>query len=166
VPESPLTADAPFIPTTRDLWLNGIWFVSLGLTLMTALITGLVKQWLAKYLSGVTGSPAQRACTREFRYQGLAFGGVALIIELLPMLMNAALLLFFVGLILYLQDLTGNGGITKAIIILTCITFGFYLVTSALPIFVPQCPYNTSLTSVLVFPYHVIRLLPQLFRIL
>jgi hypothetical protein len=159
VPASPLAADTPFSPTSRDLWLNGVWFVSLALTLMMALMIGIVKQWLAKYLAGVTGSACERSCTREFRYQGMSFWGVALIVELLPMLMNAALLLFFVGLILYLQDLTGNGAITKAIIILTCIIFGFYVVTSALPILVPQCPYHTSLTSVLLFPFRMFQLL-------
>jgi hypothetical protein len=133
--------------------------VSLGLTLMTALITGLIKQWLNFYLSDATGeSPRQRALIHYYRYKGISLWGVSPIIELLPVLMNTSLLLFFVGLILFSRDLTGTGSITTAIIAITTVSFGFYLVTSALPIISMQCPYKTSLTGILLFPYRLLHL--------
>ena len=150
IPESSLSFGSSVTPTSRDLWLNGLWLVSLALTLMTALITGIIKQWLNYYTSDVSGSSEYRSCLRQFRHRGLSLWGVSAIIELLPVLMNISLLLFFVGLILYTQDLTGTEHITKAIIAVTSSSFAFYLVTSALPILLPQCPYKTSLTSILL----------------
>lgn len=154
IPESPLTlASTTFTPSTRDIWLNGIWFFSLGLTLVTALMTGLVKQWLNSYLSDVNGSPKERACTRRLRYKGLSMWGVWHIMRLLPVLMNVSLFLFFIGLILYTQDLTGARGITISIIVLTGVLFAFYLVTSALPIVASNCPYKSSLTDSILFTW-------------
>jgi hypothetical protein len=123
---------------------------------MTALITGLIKQWLNYYVSDTPGSPKRRACIRQFRFKGITAWGVSPFVELLPVLMNTCLFLFFLGLILFSQDLTESEGITAVIIVLTCVSFAFYLVTSALPIFWPQCPYKTSLTSILYFFYTLI----------
>ena len=110
--------------------MNGLWIVSLGLTLMTTLIIGLIKQWLNYYLSNVDGSPKHRACIRRFRYNAVYIWGVSAIIELLPILMNVSLLLFFAGLVLFSHGLNGSDGITKAVIALTCLSFALYLVTS------------------------------------
>jgi hypothetical protein len=145
---SSLTHDTTFIPMKRDIWLNGIWFVSLGLTLSTALITGMIKQWLHFYLADISGTPKDRASTRQFRYAGLSIWGVPTIIKLLPILMNTSLLLFFIGLALFTQGLTGAEGITAVVIFMTSVLFLFYLVSSLLPIWKPQCPYKTSLSSV------------------
>jgi hypothetical protein len=147
VNESSLTADSVFQPEQRDIYLNGLWFGSLGLTLCTALITGLVKQWIHFYVADITGTPKDRAYTRQFRYMGLSIWGVSPIIELLPVLMNASLLLFFAGLILFLQGLSGTAVITKVMIVLTCVSFFFYVGTSFLPLWNPQCPYKTSLSA-------------------
>jgi hypothetical protein len=148
VPPSPLNRDTTFVPMKRDIWLNGIWFLSLGLTLSTALIAGMVKQWLHFYLTDVAGTPKDRGSIRQFRYAGLSVWGVSPIIEMLPVLMNASLLLFFVGLVLFTQGLTGAEGITAVVIVMTCVLFFFYLASSLLPMWNPQCPYKTSLSSV------------------
>jgi hypothetical protein len=150
VPPSPLTHDTTFAPMKRDIWLNGIWFVSLGLTLSTALITGMIKQWLHFYLADISGTPKDRASIRQFRYAGLSIWGVPPIIEMLPVLMNASLLLFFIGLVLFIQGLSGAEGITAVVILMTCILFLFYLTSSLLPMWKPQCPYKTSLSSVFI----------------
>jgi hypothetical protein len=145
---SPLTRDTIFVPLKRDIWLNGIWFLSLGLTLSTALITGMIKQWLHFYLADISGTPKDRASIRQFRYAGLSIWGVSPIIEMLPILMNVSLLLFFIGLVLFTQGLSGAGGITAVVISMTCVLFLSYLVSSLLPMWNPQCPYKTSLPSV------------------
>lgn len=149
VPHSALTHDVPFVPATRDVWLFGIWLVSLGLTLSAALIIGMIKQWLRFYLADVQGSPKDRASIRQFRYMGLSIFGVSPMIELLPILMNASLLLFFTGLVLFSQGSTGTEGVTVVIICLTCALFVFYLGTSILPIWNPQCPYKTSVSNII-----------------
>jgi hypothetical protein len=152
---SNMTHDTPFTPARRDIILNGLWMASLGLTLTTALITGLVKQWLHYYLADASGSPKERACIRQFRFIGLAAWGVSPIIEFLPVLMHGSLLLFFAGLILFCQGLSGMEGVTAFIIALTCISFLFYIGTSLLSVWFPQCPYKSSLSIVFNLFYRV-----------
>ncbi|KAG6842758.1 hypothetical protein H0H93_003582 [Arthromyces matolae] len=45
VPKSTLSP-GDVIHTSLDVWVNGLFFASLGLSLSTALLTVLVKQWL------------------------------------------------------------------------------------------------------------------------
>ncbi|KAG6846983.1 hypothetical protein H0H93_010754, partial [Arthromyces matolae] len=45
VPKSTLSPGS-VVHTTKDVWVNGLFFTSLGLSLTTALLTVLVKQWL------------------------------------------------------------------------------------------------------------------------
>ncbi|KAK0442852.1 hypothetical protein EV421DRAFT_2056395, partial [Armillaria borealis] len=42
---SPLNPSIAFVPATTDVWVNGLWFTSLFLSLTTALVAVLVKQW-------------------------------------------------------------------------------------------------------------------------
>jgi hypothetical protein len=154
---STLTHDTPFMPATRDIWLNGQWFVSLGLSLAVALISGLIKQWLNSYTSQTVGTPKRIACTRQFRYMGLSAWGVSFIIELLPLLMNTSLFLFLIGLVLFLQGFDGTHGIQIAVIALTSALFLFYLVSGFLPIVYPQCPYKSSLSQVISFSIKLVK---------
>jgi hypothetical protein len=96
----------------------------------------------------VTGTPRTRACIRQYRLIGLQKWRVTYLVGFLPTVMNVSLLLFFIGLVLFFQKLKGSASITIAIICLTCFAFVFYIGTSGLPIWDPQCPYKSSLTEV------------------
>ena len=157
IPFAAITYDSPFVPEPRDVWLNGLWFVSLGLTLSVALITGLIKQWLNFYIAETIGSPKQVACTRQFRYMGLSAWGVSLIIELLPLLMNASLFIFLIGLVLFLQGLNGTQEIQVAVVALTSTLFILYVVSGILPIWNPQCPYKSSLSQTINFGVRIVK---------
>ena len=148
---SPLTHDSVFRPESRDVWLNSLWIISLSLTLSTALITGLIKQWLNFYIAETAGSPKRIACIRQFRIMGLRAWGVSEIIELLPILMNASLFLFLVGLVLFLRGLSGTRGIEEAVIVLTSTLFAFYVMSGLFPVWNPGCPYKTSLSQMFAF---------------
>jgi len=39
-PKSPLNYTSTFTPDSQQVWLNGLWLISLGLTLSTALVDG------------------------------------------------------------------------------------------------------------------------------
>lgn len=147
VPSSALNVNTPFNSSFRDICLNGLWLVSLALTLAIALVAGIIKQWLHFCLVEAMGSPKHRACVRHFRFTGFKIWHVEGIIELLPVLMNASLLLFFLGLILYTQDLSGAVGVTWTLVGLTAFSFLLYLGSSFIPVLIPQCPYKTSLTK-------------------
>ncbi|KAK0471543.1 hypothetical protein IW261DRAFT_1553494 [Armillaria novae-zelandiae] len=105
VPLSPFSPDATFIPATIDVWVNGLWFTSLALSLTTALVAVLVKQWLHHYTSLPSGTPQERSHVRQYRYMGFQRWNVPMITGLLPVLMHASLALFFAGLSVFLYPL-------------------------------------------------------------
>ncbi|KAF8915758.1 hypothetical protein CPB85DRAFT_1217328, partial [Mucidula mucida] len=91
-----------FSPPHSQLWINGLWYTSLSLSLITALVAVLAKQWLHQYMSMTSGTPLHRSLLRQFRYEGLQAWRVPLIIGLLPLLMHLSLGIFFIGLIIFL----------------------------------------------------------------
>ncbi|KAJ7486932.1 hypothetical protein FB451DRAFT_957821, partial [Mycena latifolia] len=98
---TPRSPDAPPLQPSA-LWINGLWFTSLTLSLATALLAVLAKQWLRQYSSFITGSIRTRALIRQFRYTSLEKWGVRLMIGLLPTLLHAALFIFLGGLVVLL----------------------------------------------------------------
>ncbi|KAF9067323.1 hypothetical protein BDP27DRAFT_1155159, partial [Rhodocollybia butyracea] len=94
--------DSSFEPARSDLWVNGLWFTSLTISLSVALFAVLSKQWLRQYLSIITGSARERAFIRQFRFDGLETWRVQSLIGILPVLLHVSLLLFLVGLVIFL----------------------------------------------------------------
>ncbi|KAK0217180.1 hypothetical protein IW262DRAFT_1276067, partial [Armillaria fumosa] len=93
-------------PSYSDVWMDTLWFVSLMLSLITALVAVLVKQWLHQYVAVVSDSSARdRARIRHMRHAGLQAWQVPMIIDLLPVLLHVSLALFFAGLAIFLFSL-------------------------------------------------------------
>ncbi|PBK83719.1 hypothetical protein ARMGADRAFT_944597, partial [Armillaria gallica] len=105
VAASPLNPSTTFIASTTSIWVNGLWFTSLALSLTTALVSVLVKQWHHHYMALPSGTPRKRSLLRQFRFAGLQKWRVLVIIGLLPALMHTALAIFFVGLVIFLGPL-------------------------------------------------------------
>ncbi|KAF8889962.1 hypothetical protein CPB85DRAFT_1203139, partial [Mucidula mucida] len=106
VPPSPLTPNMMFRPTSTVSWINGLWFTSLALSLTTALIAVLTKQWIHEYRTSIElGTYRERGRIRQFRFTNLSEWHVPVIIGLLPVMMHVALGIFFAGLILLLLSL-------------------------------------------------------------
>ncbi|KAK0200736.1 hypothetical protein DFS33DRAFT_1507424 [Desarmillaria ectypa] len=145
VPPSQLTPDSSFTPSSLIIWTNGLWFVSLSLSLTIALVAVLTKQWIHHYMSVPSGTPRYRSRIRHFRYMGLEKWHVPVIVGLLPLLMHSSLALFFVGLVLFLISL--HIGIAIAVGVISGIGYIFYVVTNVLSIQDPQCPYRTPLSG-------------------
>ncbi|KAF9030197.1 hypothetical protein BDZ89DRAFT_678758 [Hymenopellis radicata] len=135
---------ASFHPKASDLWVNGLWFASLGLSLATTLLAVLAKQWIHQYTSFTSGSPRDRARIRHFRYTALQRWHVPIFIELLPVLMHAALGLFFIGLVVYLCSLSTVMAVNMAFT--GAAAFGMYSISTVLPVFYTDCPYKTPLS--------------------
>ncbi|PBK78693.1 hypothetical protein ARMSODRAFT_865102, partial [Armillaria solidipes] len=105
IPVSSLNPQTAFAPTATDVWVNGLWFTSLFLSLTTALVAVLVKQWLHHYVVLPSETPRKRCFVRQYRYLGFQKWRVEVIVGLLPVLMHLALALFFIGLSLFLHPL-------------------------------------------------------------
>ncbi|KAF9013836.1 hypothetical protein BDZ89DRAFT_896723, partial [Hymenopellis radicata] len=105
VPFSALTPASTEPQSSSIVWVNGLWFVSLSLSLTTALLSVLVKQWFHQYVSMPSGTPRDRSLIRQYRFSGLQKWHVPMIVGLLPVLMHGAVAVFFCGLIVYLLPL-------------------------------------------------------------
>lgn len=122
--------------------INRLWFASLVLSLVTALLAILTKQWLASYHLPPTLPDSQSwAHLHQFRSSGIDKWHVSTILSLLPILLHTALFLFICGLPLMLFELDKPAAIIVCVIL--GLAFGFYLVSTLLPFFRNQCPYKT-----------------------
>ncbi|KAE9404454.1 hypothetical protein BT96DRAFT_1072100, partial [Gymnopus androsaceus JB14] len=89
-------------PSVAIVWVNALWFTSLSISLSTALIAVLTKQWLYWYMAPASGTAQERARLQQFRLSGLENYHVPMIIDLLPITLHISIALFLVGLALFL----------------------------------------------------------------
>ncbi|KAF5361512.1 hypothetical protein D9758_006138 [Tetrapyrgos nigripes] len=146
--------------STSVLWINGLFFASLSLSLATALLSVLVKQWLQAYSSSLpSGNARDRAKIRQFRYLGLVQWKVPEIIGILPLILHASLALFMVGLSLYVSDL--HRSLCWVVVSVTAISFGMYLGSVFIPVFTIQCPYRIPILfaplNFIIFPFRIVK---------
>ncbi|KAK0196646.1 hypothetical protein F5146DRAFT_12211 [Armillaria mellea] len=159
VPVSLLNPQTAFVPTATDVWVNGLWFSSLFLSLTTALVAVLVKQWLHHYVVLPSGTPRQRCFVRQYRYLGFQKWRVEVIVGLLPVLMHLALALFFIGLSLFLHPL--RAALSWVVWTGTVLLIVAYMIVTILPMCFPQYPYRTPLCDLVYSPYVYIASLVQ-----
>ncbi|KAJ3837115.1 hypothetical protein F5878DRAFT_230418, partial [Lentinula raphanica] len=130
-------------PGTNDIWINGLFFTSLALSLATALLSVLVKQWLQAYENLPSGNAKERAMIHYFRYTGLINWKVPEIIGILPLILHMSLGLFLIGLSLYVFQL--HSTLSWIVIAVTIIAFIIYLGSIILPSIRLDCPYRIPL---------------------
>lgn len=136
------TASQPFSPPPSAIHVNVLWFASLMFSLITASYGMLVKQWLREYLAVDYVSPQARLRVRQFRHPGLKDWRVFEIAAVLPLLLQLALGLFFVGLCVFTWSVHPAIGRTTTPLV-TGWAFLFVAATLA-PIVSPRCPYKPT----------------------
>ncbi|KAI8984840.1 hypothetical protein BD414DRAFT_380825, partial [Trametes punicea] len=83
------------LPPASAIWLNALWFSSLVLSLSSASIGIMVKQWLNEYNSGISsGTSREAARIRQHRLNNLKRWRVAEIMTMIPILLQLSLALF------------------------------------------------------------------------
>ncbi|KAF8486805.1 hypothetical protein DFH94DRAFT_617387, partial [Russula ochroleuca] len=99
IPSTPPPPYPPFIPLTVDVSLNVFWFMALVLSLFGALIATLVQQWARGSLRThhENRNPMRNARLRQYFSEQFTRWHVHAVAEATPMLLHAALLLFFRG---------------------------------------------------------------------
>ena len=121
--------------------INTLWILSLLIALVTASLCILVKQWLHELLAYETHDPMERLKLRFFREAGIERWKVFAISSSLPLLLQLALLLFFVGLAFFFHQLDAIvAWFTTGTAILWLASLLFAAVA---PAFSSQCPYKT-----------------------
>ena len=138
-----------FSAPTSAVWVNGLWFLSLVISLTCALMATLLQQWARRYLEVAYPqySPPKRARIRTFYSEGVEDLHVLWTVEALPTLLHVSLFIFFAGLAVFLFNvhLTIFGVVTAwiaiCVILYACLTF--------LPLIRKNSPYSGPLSTFL-----------------
>ncbi|KAJ7744590.1 hypothetical protein B0H16DRAFT_1693129 [Mycena metata] len=136
-------------PTSAALFCNTLWFLSLGFSLACALIATLVEQWSRHFIhsSELKQSPIIRARIFAYLYHGLERFGMYAMVQFIPLLLHISLLLFFVGLVAFLQPI--NAVVTAMAAALLASISIVYMYLTVLPMFSSDAPYRTPLSNIL-----------------
>ncbi|KAL1712918.1 hypothetical protein EV715DRAFT_296623 [Schizophyllum commune] len=130
-----------------DVAINSCFMVSLALSLATTLLAVLVKQWLVYYAAVPPGSARDRALIHQLRYKALKKWKVSEIVGIVPSALNASLVVFLAGLVLFAYGL--HWFIFADILIITLATLILYVYSNILPVLHWECPYRTPLAFLL-----------------
>ncbi|KDR71743.1 hypothetical protein GALMADRAFT_143541 [Galerina marginata CBS 339.88] len=122
-----------FTPTPSSIRVNIFWFLSLILSLTTVLVGIVSLQWLREYQSYPGLSPKDTHAIFRMRSEGMDRWYVWNVFVALPLLLQAALVLFLGGIIDFLLALESNVAAPVAVVVGT--TLLFLIATTVLPTF-------------------------------
>ncbi|KAJ7708173.1 hypothetical protein B0H17DRAFT_1191664 [Mycena rosella] len=140
---------APFHPSTAALVCNTLWFLSLALSLTCALLATLVEQWAREFIhkTELRPSPARRVRIHSFLYLGLRKFGMHTVVDIIPLLLHASLIIFFAGLVFFLLPV--NPLLMKLMSAVLAAFLIVYITLTALPVVFLDSPYQTPLSKAL-----------------
>ena len=129
-------------PPHTIVQVQAILFASLAASLFSAFLAMLGKQWLNKYASiDMRGSAVERCQNRQRKLDGVVTWYFDNVMEALPLMLQAALLLLGCALSRYFWEINT----TVASVILAITSFGvlLYLIIIFVGAASPSCPYQT-----------------------
>ncbi|KAF6764919.1 armadillo-type protein [Ephemerocybe angulata] len=139
------------VPTYTDT-VNGLWVISLYLTLFSAIMGVLAKAWIAKYIPATTRHEASDAASRFMLDQQARSWYIQEVITLVPLLVQIATFLFLIGLFLQILDDNKKLGFT---LMAFCISGGVvYVVITGTHLLSRTAPVNTPLSELLLVQLH------------
>ncbi|KAJ7186432.1 hypothetical protein C8R46DRAFT_1057179 [Mycena filopes] len=132
-------------PPTIIVVAQSMLYISLFATLLAALLAVLGKQWIMYYqAAGSRGTIEERGLERQRKLDGLVKWKFDAVLQLFPLLLQLALLLFACSLSVYLW--TVNRAISTIVIVLTsCGLIAYFFLLASAAIF-PDSPFQTPLT--------------------
>ncbi|QRV94443.1 transmembrane protein [Ceratobasidium sp. AG-Ba] len=148
-----------FSPSRSAVVVNILWLLSLSLSVAVSLIAMLAKEWYYKFMTGRSGPVYNQARKRQQKWNGIERWKMQELVNMLPGLMHAALLLFAVGLCIYLWDI--HTGVAVVVTVVTTLAGCIYTLTTVLPLFDGFCPYSTPVTLLLNLLRRVLHIMVQ-----
>ncbi|KAK7037793.1 hypothetical protein VNI00_010754 [Paramarasmius palmivorus] len=130
----------PFVVEPSSVRINCLWFISLILSLTSGLLGLLCKQWLREHRDQpLTGTPGEALALRQLRRDSLSKWRISSFVSMLTILIEAALVLFFVGLLVLLRPLNLFLFVLSAFAV--SLALGTYFITMILPtLSIPRSP--------------------------
>ncbi|KAJ7469134.1 hypothetical protein FB451DRAFT_1478990, partial [Mycena latifolia] len=154
--------ESPLKPALSSLVCNTLWFLSLCLSIMCALLATLVEQWSREFLHRTERrpSPLRRARIISFLYFGVRRFHMHGVVDLIPLLLHVSLVFFLAGLVAFLLPI--NHMMTGLITGVLAIFLMLYSVLTIFPAISIDCPYRTPFSP---FAWSLIRCLPTKFKL-
>lgn len=143
-----------FSPPLYAVWVNSLWFLSLAISLTSALLATLLHQWTRRYVTvtqPVHCSPHKRARIRAFFANGVDKLHFPWVVEALPILLHLSLSLFLAGLLIFLFNVNHN--VFNAVVGWVALFVGVYACITFMPIFRHDSPFYAPLSSTAWFLY-------------
>ena len=129
-------------PPHTIVQVQAILYASLAASLFSAFLAILGKQWLSRYVSpDMQGSIIERCQNRQRKFDGIANWYFDCVIGLLPLMLQAALLLLSGALCRYLWEIDTT--IASVVLGVTSFGVGFYFVTVVSGAYFTSCPYQS-----------------------
>jgi len=137
---------ADFSPPEHIVVVNALFYASLGFMVLAAFIAMLIKSWVREFDRGLRAMslPEQRAKTREFRYLGMERWKLPGMVDTLPLLIQISLLLFSIGLVIFLFHIsTPSFGVTTTILGIGIL---YYVMTTSISVVVSSSPFHSPVS--------------------
>jgi hypothetical protein len=134
-------------PPTEIVTALSLLYASQATSILTAFIAMLGKGWVGRYLRHSGGSRIERCGDRQRKFDGLGKWQFAVVIDTLPVMLQAAVLLFGCGLSRYLWSV--NTSVAWVVISFTTLGVLFYFVILAAGTSSYECPFQTPASVLL-----------------
>ena len=122
-------------------------FLSLFLSVTSALVSTLIQQWAREYLqySQPSAAPHKRGRVRTYLFDGLSQFQMRRLTYGVPVLLHLSVFLFFFALSEWLYSINTAVGATARYCLIALLAV--YMALSILPLIVRNAPYQTALTT-------------------
>ena len=129
-------------PDPTIVQVQCILYATLSATLLASFLAMLGKQWLNRYRQNeIHGSAVDRSRVREGKLSGIETWKFHIVMELLPLILQCALVLLGFALSRYLWEV--NRSVSSVVIGFTSFGFLFYLLIMTASISSFDCPFQT-----------------------
>jgi hypothetical protein len=148
--QSAIPGETPAVPPLQEGPSNEIvivtclMYASLLISLLAAFIAMLGKLWLNRYLRNSGGSMIERCGDRQVKCDGLEKWPLYPIVESLPVMLQAALLLLACGLCRYMWSI--NPSVARTLIGLTGLGVIVYIAVVIAGVLSYACPFQTPIS--------------------
>ncbi|KZV72669.1 hypothetical protein PENSPDRAFT_575878, partial [Peniophora sp. CONT] len=134
-------------PALSDICVNALWFLSLIVSIIGALLATLVQQWSRQYSQDTQrrGSPSVRGPIHLLLSSGIETFRMDDALGVITSLIHVAVVLFFSGLLVFLYSL--NHIVAWIAMVSLALAMLCYVLLSVLPLIYPDSPYQTPLTA-------------------
>ncbi|KAJ7742118.1 hypothetical protein DFH07DRAFT_980440 [Mycena maculata] len=138
----------PHYTAPTILVAQSLLYISLGSTLLAALLAVLGKQWLMYYMAGERGTLEARGLERQRKFDGLRKWKFDAVMQMFPLLLQFGLFLFAAGLSVYLW--TSHVSLAIIALVMTSLGSMAYITLLLSAVFSPDSPFQTPLAPLLV----------------